>query len=406
MPDTLNDQFLPFTTAEYEVRVRNLQGVMASADLDAAVFTSEDNYRYITGFYSPTWINLTRPRYCVVPRVGEPVIIIPANNDVIAAQTSWIRDVRTWVAPNPTDDGVTMVVDAIRACLGKSKRIGMELGPESRLTMPIGDFLRVREMLDAEIVDGFGLLHGLRIIKSLTEIERMRRIAQITSRSFEALAGRLKVGDSEKDASAKLRLELIARGADTTPYVSGGSGRNGYTSINTALLDRVLTPGDILTIDTGSTVDSYFCDFNRSWAIGTPSDEACRAYELVWRSTEAGLAAARPGAQTADVWRAMAKVLAKENRLSKGEGQRLGQGRFGHGCGLRMCEPPSLNERDGTVLKQGMVITLEPGTAFTARDADGETGMRVMVHEENVVITDDGCELLTTRAPRELPVVG
>jgi Xaa-Pro aminopeptidase len=406
MLDSPNDRIAPFPTSEYETRLAKLQQVMAKADLDAAVFTSEDNYRYLTGFYSPTWINLTRPRFCIVPRAGDPVIIIPANNDIIAEQTSWVRDVRTWVSPNPVDDGVTMLVDAIRACLGKSNRIGLELGPESRLTMPVGDFLRVREMLKSvEILDGFRLLHGLRMVKSPGEIARMRRVAQIASRSFEALDSNLKVGDSEKDASVKLRLELVARGADTTPYVSGGSGRNGYTSINTALRDRVMAPFDILTIDTGSTVDGYFCDFNRGWAIGEPSDEVTRAYDKVWRATEAGLAVTRPGATTTDVWRAMAKVLAAEDGMSTGEGLRLGMGRFGHGCGLRMCEPPSLNEKDGTVLKPGMVITLEPGLAFTAKEAAGESRNKVMVHEENVVITEDGCDLLTTRAPRKLPVV-
>src|SRR5829696_5312748 len=106
------------TTDEYRTRVHGLQEIMTKADLDAIVLTSEDNYRYITGFYGPTWVNLTRPRYCVVGRKGDPVIIIPANNSVIAEDTSWVSDVRTWVAPCPEDDGISLLLDAIRACLG------------------------------------------------------------------------------------------------------------------------------------------------------------------------------------------------------------------------------------------------------------------------------------------------
>ena len=383
--------------------MQKLQEVMATAELDAVVLTSEDNYRYITGFHGPTWINLTRPRYCVVARKGDPVIIIPANNSAIAERTSWVADVRTWVAPCPEDDGISLLIEATRPCLGRSNRIGMELGPESRLTMPVGDFLRFKDALDpVEIVDGFRLLHSLRMVKSPAETATMRRIAQIASRAFDELATKLRPGDTEKVAGAKLRLDLIREGADTTPYVSGGSGRNGYTSINLGLADQVLEPGDILTIDTGSTIDGYFCDFNRGWAIGKPADEVRRAYERVWQATEAGLQAVRPGIPISDVWHAMARSLAVGD--DGGRGLRLGQGRFGHGVGLRMCEPPSLNEQDGTILKVGMVLTIEPGMAFIV-NGNGEAAQKIMVHEENVVITEDGCELLTKRAPRELPVV-
>lgn len=389
---------------EYQGRVARLQQLMVKANLDSVVLTSEDNYRYITGFDSPTWINLTRPRYCVIPRRGEPTIIIPENNSVIAKRTSWIPDVRTWVAPCPEDDGISLLLEAVKSSLGTSKRIGMEIGPESRLTMPIGDFLRFKDALGAvEVVDGFNLLLTLRMIKSSTEVERIRAIARIASSAFEALTDQLKAGDTEKLAGAKLRGELIKSGADTTPYVTGGSGRNGYTSINLALNDRVLATGDILTIDTGSTIDGYFCDFNRGWAFGEPADEVRRAYERVWRATEAGLAAVRPGVQTRDVWRAMAQVVAEQE--TTGPGLRYGQGRFGHGTGLRLCEPPSVNESDDTVLKPGMVITLEPCIAFVT-DGDGELTSRIMVYEEDVLVTEDGCELLTKRAPRELPLVG
>ena len=399
----LGHAFPKITTDEYRERVHKLQELMAKSELDAIVLTSEDNYRYITGFHGPTWINLTRPRYCVVSRKGDPCIIIPANNSAIAEQTSWISDVRTWVAPCPEDDGISLLIEAIRPCLGKSNRIGMELGPESRLTMPVGDFLRLKEALGpVEIVDGFRPLHSLRMVKSPAETATIRRIAQIASRAFDELATELRLGDTEKAAGGKLRLELIKGGADTTPYVSGGSGKNGYTSVNLGLADRVLEAGDVLTIDTGSTIDGYFCDFNRGWAFGKPSDEVCRAYERVWQATEVGLEATRPGIPISDVWRAMARALASHD--DQGGGLRLGQGRFGHGVGLRMCEPPSLNERDDTTLKVGMVITLEPGMAFIAGTSK-DAAPKIMVHEENVVITEDGCDLLTTRAPSELPVI-
>ena len=112
---------------------------------------------------------------------------------------------------------------------------------------------------------------------------------------------------------------------------------------------------------------------------------------MVWDATEAGLAAVRPGASAKDLHDAMQAVMAARGALGNSVG------RLGHGLGIQLTEPPSNAAFDETRLRPGMVITLEPGMSF----APG----RMMVHEENLVVRDDGPELLTRRAPRELPLV-
>ena len=144
-------------------------------------------------------------------------------------------------------------------------------------------------------------------------------------------------------------------------------------------------------LDTGAVFDGYFCDFDRNFALGYASDETRRAYDVVYAATEAGIAAAGPGARSADLFQAMADVLSASGA---GEGD---VGRLGHGLGMQLTEWPSLTRSDKTVLEVGMVVTIEPGMTF----GDGKT----MVHEENVVIREHGAELLTRRAPAELPVI-
>jgi len=169
-----------------------------------------------------------------------------------------------------------------------------------------------------------------------------------------------------------------------------GSGQGGYDSIIMGPTNRVLEKGDILIIDTGSTWDGYFCDFDRNWGFIDADDASLKAYEVVWQSTEAGFSAARPGATTSDVWRAMNAIMVAGGSL----GNEVG--RLGHG--IELTERPSNTSEDGTVLKAGMILTLEPGMTF----APGKQ----MVHEENIVITEDGAEWLSRRAVPEMPVLG
>ena len=155
--------------------------------------------------------------------------------------------------------------------------------------------------------------------------------------------------------------------------------------------DRVLEDGDVLIIDTGTTFDGYFCDFDRNFAFGHIADDTRRAHEAVYRATDVGFTAARPGATMAEVWAAMWAVLEAGGALGNNVG------RMGHGLGMQLTEWPSVKQTDHTELQPGAVITLEPGMAF----APG----RQLVHEENIVITADGADWLTHRAPADMPVI-
>ena len=272
-------------------------------------------------------------------------------------------------------------------------RLGVPLGHESHLRLPAGDFQRLTDGLAGlEIVDAAALLHRLRYVKSAAEIEKIEHICGIASDAFEALPGVLRSGETERQACHRMRIDLLERGADRTPYLIAGSGPGGYDSIIMGPTDRVLEPGDVLIIDTGTTFDGYFCDFDRNFAFGRADDALRRAYEVVYASTDAGLKAARPGATTSDVWAAMWRVLEAGGALGNSVG------RMGHGLGMELTEWPSNTPDDMTPLEPGVVLTLEPGMEF-------EPGKQ-MVHEENIVITGDGARLLSRRAPAELPIVG
>jgi Xaa-Pro aminopeptidase len=322
---------------------------------------------------------------------------VPVTNVPGFRTTSWLEEIRSWPAPRPADDGVSLVIDALRAVGHGRGRIGVEIGAEMRVEMPIADFLRIRDGLSGmAFVDAGPVLRPLRMVKSPAEIERARRIGGIASEAFARLPGLLGPGQSERDVYQTLHRLLVELGAEKVPYLVPVSGAGGYDQINMGPSDRVLGEGDLLFVDVGATWRGYFCDFDRNFALGRTTSELRAAHARVFDATEAGLEAARPGRTAAKVWRAMADVLDPGGRAD------TPVGRMGHGLGLDLTEPPSVAPGDDTLLEPGMVITLEPSLVLPGL---GGMARRLMVHEENLVVTEQGSELLTRRAARELPVV-
>ena len=189
-----------------------------------------------------------------------------------------------------------------------------------------------------------------------------------------------------------MRIELLNRGADEVPFLVGSSGPEGFSDVIKQPTDRILSAGDMMMLDTGAVFDGYFCDFDRNFAFGHASDDMRRAYDVAYAATDAGIAMARPGNTTADLFRAMVDVMVARG-FSDGN-----VGRLGHGLGMQLTEWPSISPHDHTVLEPGMVMTIEPGISYGA-------GL-VMLHEENIVIRDSGAEMLTRRAMPTLPVIG
>jgi Xaa-Pro aminopeptidase len=380
-----------FLESEFEQRTTRAQAKMSELKIDAMLLTTEPNVRYFSGFFTQFWLSPTRPWFLLVPLQGKPIAVIPTIG-MVGMLDTWIDDVRCWSSPQPGDDGISLLGSAIQELPARYGRIGVSLGAESHLRMPAQDFQVLRDKLAAtEVVDCSRLLLELCSIKSDAEVEKIKYVCELTSDSFHALPEFASVGDSEREIVRSMRMDLLKRGADNTPYIVSASGPDGYDNIIMGPTDRKLENGDLLIIDTGTVFDGYYCDFDRNFAFGHASDNAKRAYETVFKSTDAGFEAARPGATTSDLWRAMWSVL----EAGGAEGNDVG--RMGHGLGAQLTEWPSITATDNTELRPGMIMTLEPGMSY-------DNGKQ-MVHEENILITESGAIMLSRRAAAELPIV-
>lgn len=195
----------------------------------------------------------------------------------------------------------------------------------------------------------------LRIQKSAAEVERIRRVCSLASEAYARLPELLEIGDSEIDACRKLEATCYALGADKTRAV-GISGLGGHIRTFVGPTARILAPNDILFLDTGCTIENYYCDFNRHFAFAECDAATGRSYDLIWQATQAGIDAVKPGRTTSDIWHVMNSVVAQH----RGENTSNSFGRMGHSMGLTGTELPSIAPDDHTVLVPGMILNIEP----------------------------------------------
>ena len=380
-----------FTVNEYENRLESIQKLMFEAKMDAILLTTQVDIEYYTGFKSQFFQSPTRPWYVLIPSSGKPKAIIPTIGES-GMRATWIDDIQTWTSPNPEDDGVSILLSTIKSLMVNHKSLGVPKTLESTLRMPLEDYeTLVNKLPGIEIKDANKIRRSVRFIKSEAEIEKIRHICRITSQGFIDLEGFLRAGESEQENCRRFKQHLLKLGVDDSPYIVSGSGQEGYGSIIMGPTDKIIEEGDLFIIDTGSVFDSYYCDFDRNYAFGSISEKAKKAYRVTYEATEAGFKAAQVGNTTSDIFNAMNNVLQKGGALSNTVG------RLGHGLGMQLTEWPSNTASDNTVLEPGVVLTLEPGMAFLPG--------KEMVHEENIVITEDGPEWLSIRAAEELPII-
>ena len=380
-----------FDNLEYKARVNRVLKLMEKSNLEMLLITSPQNFRYFTGLDSYFWESPARPWFLLISQSNDPIAIVPSIG-VTALKKTWIKNIQTWKSPNPEDEGVSALQEIILSIKKDQCLIGCEMGRESFLRMTINDFNKLKNNIQKHnFVDASSLIWELRMIKTKNEISKMKKIISIASKAFDELPNLIKIGQSEIEITNIMKKKLLDLGADHTLYMSCASGEGGYDQIICDPTNKKLIEGDVLIIDTGTTLEGYFCDFDRNFGFGKLANSTIRAYEILWEASEAAMEIAKPGATCSDISQAMLKILQKHSPISNSVG------RMGHGLGLQLTEPPSIMSNDNTVLRENMIIAIEPCLEY----APGV----MLVQEENILITKNGFEILTSRTPKKIPII-
>jgi Xaa-Pro aminopeptidase len=260
------------------------------------------------------------------------------------------------------------------------------IGFESEF-VPYGQVERLREKLaPAELVP-LPDVDRLRWVKDETEITALSHAADIADAAFVHLLRVLRPAMTEWDAALELEIAIRRAGAERMSFetVLASGPRSAFP--HGRATERRMAVGDFVTVDFGAVYDGYASDCTRTVVLGEPDARQRQIYEIVLEAQRTALAVIRPGIACRDVDAAGRSVIA-----AAGFGEAFGHA-LGHGIGLDVHEGPSLSPRNEAPLEPGMVVTVEPGIYLP-----GWGGVRI---EDDVVVTADGCRLLT-HAPKEL----
>jgi Xaa-Pro dipeptidase len=378
-----------------ESRVDALRALMDEQDIDAAVVSGEANFAYLTGYVTQSFAMRDRPLALLIDQDSASAIVGSAEAERFAAEAPHF-DVLPYVDPEPRDgqsgdlDFGTAVQQQISQSLGRRRiaRFGVELSLPAIPGLGLAYLQPLIRRTRSEIVDIAAPLRRLRSRKDGTELAALALAATTLARVYDLFAEQASPGMSERDLASLLRQAAARAGADQLRFALIVAGARNPVAGPPS--DRIWRPGELLFVDAALTVDGYWADFSRHYAAVEPSEAQRRAYGHVVAATRAGRNALAAGERPAQVAAAIAAELPTRDGLSIG--------RFGHGIGLDLTEPPSVNVRDTSELVEGMTLCVEPVADFP--------GLGILIAEEMVAAADNRAPLLSPEFPAELPVLG
>jgi Xaa-Pro aminopeptidase len=251
--------------------------------------------------------------------------------------------------------------------------------------------LRRRLPESVQLVPGGDAVETLRAVKDTDEVHRIAEAAKLADAAMRRILERGLVGRTELDVATTLEREMRDLGAQRPSFdtivAAGPHGALPHAQPR----DVEIAPRELVVIDWGAELDGYCSDCTRTIATGDLEEPALQAYDLVRQAQLTGLEAVRAGVGGRDADAAARAVID-----GAGHADHYGHG-LGHGVGLEIHEAPRLSQRSDSVLEPGNIVTVEPGVYLP-----GRFGVRI---EDLVVVTEEGCNILTA-VPKELITVG
>ncbi len=356
---------------DYKERIRLLRDALEKQRCDAFITSFIPHLRYLTGFSGSNGLCIvthTKVFFLTDFRYKEQI-----RNEIVCSR-SFITS------------GELIEKAAEEKLLGGCKRAGVE-----KEYLAFAQYLDLQKKFSAiRFVATSEFVESLASLKSKAEISLITKAVAITDAVFEEVLKIVKAGISELDVSAEISYLHKKHGAEKDSFepivVSGPRGSLPHGRPSTKKIKR----GELVTLDLGCFYNGYCSDLTRTVAVGKPSVEAREVYSVVLQAQQNAIDSARSGIEAKKF-----DGVARSYIQAKGYGKYFGHG-LGHGIGLQIHEFPRISPRSTHTLQHGNVITVEPGIYLS-----GKFGVRI---EDDIVIRDSGCNVLTN-APKSMMIV-
>ena len=337
---------------------------LSQSGADCLFVTPSTNLFYLSGIAFHRSERLTA---VLLPRDGDPVLVVPAFEEARARAMTPLANVVAW---SETEDPFQIA----------ARHLGAPVGMLS--VEPSTAYDDVERLLAHapgwKPLSGAALFNALRMVKSARELDTMRAAVKVGVARFEKAFAKLRPGVSEREISDAFGGENVVQFGPSAAIPHG------------AASDRTLSKNEAVLIDAWDNPEGYFYDITRSTFFGSPTDEYRKVWGIVHEAQLAGIEKAAPGVACSEVDAAARKVIEKA-----GYGEFFTH-RLGHGLGIDVHEPPYMVAGNDIVLEPGMTFTSEPGIYLP-----GKFGVRI---EDDVVVTAKGSELLSPR-PSKLETI-
>jgi Xaa-Pro aminopeptidase len=382
-------------------RLERAKKVLGDSECGALLCFDMTNIRYITATHIGTWAQDKLNRFCLLPRGDEPIMWDFGS----AARHHQLYN--PWLGER-SRAGISTLRGAMSPEAGRAedvaRKIRVELEQRDLLDDPVGvDAIELPVLfaLQAEginVVDGQQLMSRARLIKTEDEVTLLNTACMMVDAAYDDLYRAMRPGIKENECVGLVNKVLYDLGSEFVEGVNAISGErcNPHPHVYT---DRVLRPGDPAYFDILHSYMGYRTCYYRTFAIGSASQAQVDAYVRCRELLDEAIDLIKPGVTTADV----AEVWPKAQDFGFANEEAAFALQFGHGVGLSIWEKPVFSRLVSIdhpePIEEGMVFALE--TFWPA--ADGWSAARI---EEQLVVTADGCEIMTRFPAEQLMVAG
>jgi Xaa-Pro aminopeptidase len=371
----------------HQDRLRRAQNAIRAAGLGAVICFNFDNIRYVTGTHVGEWARDKFMRYALCGTEGAPLLWDPAAPakrisspwiaDNVAAPISTMQGgLPPWM--NVQDDFARQIRKALADRGISNQPIGIDV-----MELPM---LRALEAAGIEVVDGQQALLDAREIKTPDEIQLLKLASAMVDATYVDIARAIRPGTRENELVAIANDKLFRLGSERVECVNSVSGPRGRPHSHT-FSDRIIQPGDMVFLDIMHSFNGYRTCYYRTFICGEPNKHQIDAYEGASKWISDSIDKVKPGVTIDEI----AQVWPDATDFGYRDEAEAFLLQYGHGIGLSLWERPIISKRyrgQNKPLQEGMVFALETWKGA----ADGSGAARI---EEEVVVTRDGCEIIT-----------